>query len=47
MIAHDLSKENKYVESVKLNGRQIRDYKISYDDIIRGGTLEFVMTNKH
>ncbi len=47
MIAHDLSKENKYVESVKLNGRQIRDHKISYDDIMRGGTLEFVMTNKH
>ena len=46
MIAHDLSKENKYVKSVQLNGRQIRDYKISYDDIMQGGTLEFLMTNE-
>lgn len=46
MIAHGLSKENKYVESVFLNGRQIKDYKISYADIIEGGTLEFVMTDR-
>lgn len=47
MVAHDLSEENKYVKSVKLNGRQIKDYRISYDDIMQGGMLEFVMTNRH
>lgn len=46
MMAHGLSKENKYVESVCLNGRKIEDYKISYADIMEGGMLEFVMTDR-
>ncbi len=46
MMAHGLSKENKYVESVCLNGRKIEDYKISYADIMEGGMLEFAMTDR-
>lgn len=47
MIAHNLSKENKYVKTVKMNGREIKDYIITYDDIMQGGTLEFEMSDMH
>lgn len=43
MIAHDLSSKNKYVDYIMLNGQRIEDYKITYDDIMQGGTLEFKM----
>jgi len=43
MIAHNLSETNKYVNSVKLNGKEVTGYVITYDDIMHGGTLEFEM----
>ncbi len=46
IVADSLSKENKYIESVQLNGK---DYPYSYlkhKDIVAGGSLVFKMTNK-
>ena len=45
MVAHNLSKENKYVKSVKMNGQELKDFKFTYDDLMNGGTLEFEMSN--
>ena len=45
VVARGLSKENKYVKSVTLNGRPITDWKIRHADILRGGELVFEMTN--
>lgn len=40
------SKANIYVQSVKLNGKEYTKSYITHDDIIRGGTLEFIMGDK-
>lgn len=45
VIAKNFSKENKYVKSVKLNGKPFGKKAISHADIMNGGTLEFEMTN--
>ncbi|MEG1864215.1 MAG: glycoside hydrolase family 92 protein [Alistipes sp.] len=37
------SKKNGYIRSVKLNGKNYSNSYIVYDDIVRGGTLEFEM----
>lgn len=37
------SRENKYIESVKLNGKPFAQMWIGYEDIMAGGELEFVM----
>ena len=46
MEAQGLSKENKYVKSVTLNGNAIDNYTIHHKDIMNGGHLVFVMTDK-
>ena len=43
VVANGLSRENKYVESVALNGRPVTDWKIRHADILKGGTLVFTM----
>ncbi|MBQ3289374.1 MAG: GH92 family glycosyl hydrolase [Kiritimatiellae bacterium] len=43
IIARNLSKENKYVKSVTLNGKPITDWKIRHADIMSGGELVFEM----
>jgi putative alpha-1,2-mannosidase len=35
--------ENKYVQSVLLNGKTLKAPKISYADIMAGGELRFIM----
>ncbi|MBR4130031.1 MAG: GH92 family glycosyl hydrolase [Bacteroidaceae bacterium] len=35
-----------YVKGVKLNGKKITDWKLSHQQLIEGGTLEFVMSEK-
>jgi len=47
MIAHDLSETNKYVGSITLNGKEVKDYKLTYDDIMNGSTLEFTMKSDY
>ena len=46
VVACGLSKENKYVKSVTLNGKPITDWKIRHADIMKGGELKFQMTNE-
>ena len=46
MAAKNLSKENKYVKAVSLNGNPITDWKIRHADIMTGGELVFEMTAK-
>ena len=41
ITARNLSKKNKYVKSVALNGRPITDWKIRHADIMAGGELVF------
>jgi len=45
MKALNLSDANKYVRSVKLNGKPLDTFKITYDEIKNGGKLEFEMTD--
>ena len=39
--------KNKYVKSVKLNGQILKETSISHVEILRGGILEFEMTDRH
>lgn len=43
VIAENLSKEHKYVESITLNGEPYTKNYISHEDILKGGTLVFKM----
>ena len=44
VIARNLSKENKYVKSVTLNGKPVTNWRISHADIMKGGELVFEMS---
>lgn len=44
--AENLSADNTYVQSVKLNGESLENTQITYKQIMEGGVLEFSMTNK-
>ena len=46
IIAHNNSRENMYIQSVKLNGKTYTKSYIDYKDIVKGGTLEFTMGDK-
>ena len=46
IIAKNNSTENKYIQSVTLNGKEYDKYYINFKDIEAGGTLEFVMGNQ-
>ena len=43
VIAHNNSKENKYIQKVKLNGKTLKQSWIKHEDIVKGGKLEFFM----
>ena len=43
VVANGLSKKNKYVKSVKLNGKPLEGFKITHDQIMAGGELVFEM----
>lgn len=45
VVADGISKENKYVKEIYLNGKRYRKDYISHTDIVRGGELRFVMSN--
>lgn len=44
--AENLSRSNKYVESVLLNGHELSGFRIKHQDIMKGGELVFKMTDK-
>ncbi|KHJ39371.1 putative alpha-1,2-mannosidase [Pedobacter glucosidilyticus] len=46
ITALDNSKANKYIQSIKLNGKEYEKSYIMYQDIMKGGTLEYTMGNK-
>ncbi|MGM9804664.1 MAG: GH92 family glycosyl hydrolase [Muribaculaceae bacterium] len=43
IVATGNSKDNKYVQSMKLNGEELEQPFFTHDDIMNGGKLEFVM----
>lgn len=43
IVARDNSSENSYIQRVKLNGKPHTKSYITYDQIVRGGRLEFFM----
>ena len=43
VIAENISKENKYVESITLNGQPYEKNYITHEDVMKGGTLIFKM----
>ncbi|MCC8188463.1 MAG: GH92 family glycosyl hydrolase [Bacteroides sp.] len=43
IIAHHNSLTNKYIQSVRLNGKEHKPFYITYQDIMQGGTLEYQM----
>ena len=43
MKAHNLSRPNRYVKAVRLNGKPLTGFIITYDQIKNGGLLEFDM----
>lgn len=47
IIVHRNSPENKYVQSLKLNGKVLNSPFISHADILSGGKLEFTMGDTH
>ena len=46
VIARNLSKENKYVKSITLNGKPLKDLVLRHADILRGGELAFEMADR-
>jgi predicted alpha-1,2-mannosidase len=46
VTAQNLNDKNFYIQQVKLNGLPLATFTISHDDIMNGGTLEFVMGPK-
>lgn len=43
IIAHNNSKENSYIKSIKLNGKKLNRYWITHNEIVNGGVLELEM----
>ena len=46
VTAKNLSEQNCYVKSVKLNGKPLERSYIYFAEVFKGGTLEFIMTNQ-
>lgn len=44
--AINTSRDNKYIQSAKLNGRPLNRPRFSHDVIVNGGTLELIMGNR-
>ncbi len=45
IVAHNTSRDNKYVESIRLNGRALDQVWFRHSDIANGGTLDITMGN--
>ena len=46
VIAEKISDKNIYVKKVTLNGKPITNWTLQHSDIMKGGEIKFVMTNK-
>ena len=45
IVAHNTSRDNKYVQSIRLNGKPLTQIWFRHADIANGGTLEITMGN--
>ena len=45
--SHTMSAYNKYVKSVTWNGKPVENFRIHHSEIMKGGELVFVMTDKY
>jgi putative alpha-1,2-mannosidase len=45
IICEDNSRDNKYIQSIKLNGKPLQQVWFKHSDIVNGGTLELKMGN--
>ncbi|TAJ13845.1 glycoside hydrolase family 92 protein [Marinilabiliaceae bacterium JC017] len=45
IVAHNNSPENKYVKELRLNGKKLDKPFFTHDDIMKGGKLEFFMSD--
>ncbi len=43
ILAHNNSRENKYVQKMVLNGKELKTPFFAHQDIVDGGTLELTM----
>lgn len=43
ILAPNVSRKNKYIQSAKLNGKELTSLKFSHTDLMNGGTLELQM----
>lgn len=46
MVAHNCSAVNKYVQGVKMNGKERKDLFFTHEELVNGGTLELEMGDK-
>jgi putative alpha-1,2-mannosidase len=46
VIAQNCSKKNKYIQSARLNGKELKTPFIHHTDIVPGGTLKLVMGDR-
>ena len=46
IVAHNNSPENIYIQSARLNGKPYTRSYLLFRDLMRGGTLEFIMGNQ-
>ncbi|MNN21988.1 Glycosyl hydrolase family 92 [compost metagenome] len=46
IIGKNASVKNKYIQSATLNGKPLNSTQLNHADILKGGTLEFVMGDK-
>jgi len=46
IIGKNASARNKYIQSAKLNGKELNVAKLSHSDLLKGGSLELVMGDK-
>ncbi|KQC31659.1 alpha-mannosidase [Flagellimonas eckloniae] len=44
IITKNNSKENNYIQSIKLNGESLKRYWITHDEIVKGGVLELELS---
>nr|AIA87285.1 Glyco_hydro_92 [uncultured Vibrio sp.] len=45
-MARNVSKDNMYIQNARLNGALFNKSYITHDELMKGGTLEFVMGKK-
>ena len=45
VLAHNTSRDHKYVEAIRLNGRSLKQVWFRHGDLAEGGTLDLTMSD--